>query len=133
MKKTKRILAIVAVLVLLCAFTGCNKNDGETGESSTASAVSEQSVIEQDDPIVGKWQSEKLPDYVYTFNADGTGQYDMAGNILDLTYTTEDGKITISFTADGYTPVTLNYELDGDKLNIKDSFGKDTFYIRVKE
>ena len=115
---------------MICTFAACNKNDSETGESSTVSAVSEQST---NDPIVGKWQSEQLPDYVYTFDADGTGQYDMAGNILELTYTTEDGKITISFTADGYTPVTLNYELDGDKLNIKDSFGKDTFYVRVKE
>lgn len=130
MKKSIRLLAVVSVLAVLCAFAGCNKNDSETGKSSTVSAVSEQSA---NDPIVGKWQSEKLPDYVYTFNADGTGQYDMAGNILELTYTTEDGKITISFTADGYTPVTLNYELDGDKLNIKDSFGSDTFYLRVKE
>lgn len=130
MKKSIKILSIAAVLAMICTFAACNKNDSETGESSTVSAVSEQST---NDPIVGKWQSEQLPDYVYTFDADGTGQYDMAGNILDLTYTTEDGKITISFTADGYTPVTLNYELDGDKLNIKDSFGKDTFYVRVKE
>ncbi len=133
MKKIKRLLAIAAALAIVCAFAGCNKNDGDKWENSADSALSEESVQKSTDPIVGQWKSEKLPDYVYTFNADGTGKYDMAGNFLDLKYTTEDGKITITFLADGYTPVTLNYELDGDRLNIKDSFGNDTFYVRVKE
>ena len=113
---------------MLCAFAGCNKNDSETKESSSSAVVSEQSV----DLLTGQWQSEQLPDYIYTFNADGTGQYDMAGKILALNYTTDNGKITITFLEEGYTPVTLDYELDGDKLNIKDSFGKDTFYIKAE-
>lgn len=133
MKKAIKLLSIAAALAMIFTLAACNKNDSETEESSSGASVSEQTTQETADPIVGKWQSKDLPDYIYTFNADGTGQYDMAGNILDLTYTTEEGKITISFTADGYTPVTLSYELDGDRLNIKDSYGKDTFYIRVKE
>ena len=57
----------------------------------------------------------------------------MAGKVLELGYeTTEEGTITISFHEEGYTPVTLRYELDGDTLNIKDSFGSDTIYLRVK-
>lgn len=133
MKKAIKLLSIAAVLAMMFTLAACHKNDSETENSGSGEAISEQSTQEPADPLVGKWQSKDLPDYIYTFNADGTGQYDMAGKVLDLTYTTEDGKITISFTADGYTPVTLNYELNGDKLNIKDSFGKDTFYIRVKE
>ena len=115
------------VLTALCAFTVCNKNDGNT--DSAASVVSEQPAH----PLAGKWQSKDLPDYIYTFNADGTGQYDMAGKVLELGYTTEEGTITISFHEEGYTPVTLRYELDGDTLNIKDSFGSDTIYLRVQE
>ena len=133
MKITKRLITITAALAMVCAFAGCNKNDGETAESSAPSAVSEESVQESADPLAGQWQSEKLPDYVYTFNGDGTGKYDMAGNTLDLKYTTEDGKITITFLAEGYTPIALDYVLEGDRLNIKDSFGNDTFYVRVKE
>ena len=57
----------------------------------------------------------------------------MAGNTLDLNYATENDKITITFLAEGYTPITLDYVLEGDRLNIKDSFGNDTFYVRVKE
>ena len=129
MKRIIKLLAIAMILTSLFALAACKKNDGDKDDNSTG----EESVYVTDDSLYGQWQSEKKSNYVYTFNADGTGQYDMAGNILDLTYTTEEGKITISFTADGYTPVTLNYELDGDKLNIKDSFGKDTFYVRVKD
>lgn len=122
-----RLLLIVLTASVLCSAAACNKNDGEAGENGSASVVSEQSV----DPLVDQWQSEELPEYVYTFNADGTGQYDMAGKILKLNYSTANGKITISFLEEGYSPVTLDYELDGDKLNIKDSFGKDTFYLRA--
>ena len=57
----------------------------------------------------------------------------MAGNTLDLNYATENDKITITFLAEGYTPIALDYVLEGDRLNIKDSFGNDTFYVRVKE
>lgn len=130
MKKAVKILSIAAVLAMIFTLAACHKNDSDSEESSAASVVSEQPV----NPLAGKWQSKDLPDYIYTFNADGTGQYDMAGKVLELGYeTTEEGTITISFHEEGYTPVTLRYELDGDTLNIKDSFGKDTFYIRVKE
>ena len=57
----------------------------------------------------------------------------MAGKILEMTYSTENGKITMNYTTEGYSSVTLDFVLEGDRLNIKDSFGKDTFYVRVKE
>ena len=129
MKKVIIILSIAAALTMVCTLAACNKNDSDNEGSSAASVVSEQPA----DPLAGKWQSKDLPDYIYTFNADGTGQYDMAGKVLELGYeTTEEGTITISFHEEGYTPVTLRYELDGDTLNIKDSFGSDTIYLRVK-
>lgn len=127
MKKSIKLIAIVSVITVLCSFAGCNRNEGNTGNENQASTVSEQSL----DPLAGQWQSEELSDYIYTFNGDGTGKYDMAGKVLELNYATEDGKITLTFLQEGYTPVTLDYELDGDRLNIKDSFGKDTFYVKV--
>ena len=129
MKRIVKIFVVVLVLTVLCAFAACNNNGGDKDESGKG----EESVLKTDDRLYGQWQSEKKSDYVYTFNADGTGQYDMAGNVLELTYNNRDGKITLSFTQEGYTPVTLSYELDGDRLNIKDSYGKDTFYVRIKE
>ena len=128
MKKSVRLLAVVSALIMLCTFAGCNKNKGNTDNENQVSTVSEQPL----DTLAGQWQSEELSDYIYTFNGDGTGKYDMAGKVLELNYATEDGKITLTFLEEGYTPVTLDYELDGDKLNIKDSFGKDTFYVKVQ-
>lgn len=126
-------LAVISAIALTGAFAGCSKKEVEKEESSTVSVVSEQSVDPRSpDALVGKWQSERLPDYVYTFNSDRTGQYDMAGKVLRLTYSAEDGRITIKFLEEGYTPVTLNYVLEKDRLNIQDSLGKDTFYVKVK-
>ena len=129
MKKTilKKTAVLILSAVLTMSFAGCHQNNGNDKQEST---VSVESTIT--DPLAGQWQSEQLPDYIYTFNGDGTGKYDMAGNVLDLSYETEDGKITLTFLVEGYTPVTLDYEIDGDRLNIKDSFGKDTFYLKVK-
>jgi len=127
MKKAIKLLAVISAMAILCSFAGCNRNNENSGNESQVSSVSEQSL----DPLAGKWQSEELSDYIYTFNGDGTGKYDMAGKVLELNYATEDGKITLTFLQEGYTPVTLDYELDGDRLNIKDSFGKDTFYVKV--
>lgn len=126
MKKAVKLLAAISALIMMFTFAGCNRNNGNAGNESQASTVSEQSL----DPLAGQWQSEELSDYIYTFNGDGTGKYDMAGKVLELNYATEDSKITLTFLQEGYTPITLDYELDGDRLNIKDSFGKDTFYVK---
>lgn len=126
MKKAIKLLAVISAMATLCSFAGCNRNNENSGNGGQVSSVSEQSL----DPLAGQWQSEELSDYIYTFNGDGTGKYDMAGKVLELNYATEDGKITLTFLQEGYTPVTLDYELDGDRLNIKDSFGKDTFYVK---
>jgi len=127
-----RISAIAIAAASLFMFTACNNNNSE--QSSETSVVSEPSEeLEPADPLVGKWYAETLPDYVYTFNADGSGQYDMAGTILEMNYSTENGKIKMNYTTEGYSSVTLDYILEEDRLNIKDSFGKDTFYLKVKE
>ena len=133
MKKNIFLILLTAAVAAgsLFMFAACNKNEDNSDKKSDASISSEDS--KPADPLVGKWQAQTLPDYVYTFNADGSGQYDMAGIILEMNYKTENGKITMNYTTEGYSSVTLDYILEEDRLNIKDSFGKDTFYIRVKE
>lgn len=133
-KKILRISAIAIAAASLFAFAACNNNDNDSEQSRQTSVASEPpKESEPADPLVGKWQAETLPEYVYTFNADGSGQYDMAGTILEMNYSTENGKITMNYTTEGYSSVTLDYVFEGDRLNIKDSFGKDTFYLKVKE
>lgn len=93
MKKAIKLLAVISAMATLCSFAGCNRNNENSGNGGQVSSVSEQSL----DPLAGQWQSEELSDYIYTFNGDGTGKYDMAGKVLELNYATEDGKITLTF------------------------------------
>ena len=83
--------------------------------------------------IVGTWKNTELGyDFVYTFNKDGTGKYDAAGTIMEFTYnTTVDDKISILYSGSTVSFDT-EYKIEGDTLNVKDSFGNDTIYKRVK-
>ncbi|MBQ3415506.1 MAG: hypothetical protein IJH39_09235 [Clostridia bacterium] len=111
MKKTLKVLAIVAILVAaLFALTGCEKKKSNS--------------------IVGSWKSEQ-GDYIYTFKEDGTGDYAVYSTKMNFTYKTENEKIAITY--DGSTAAfETEYNINGDTLNIKDSFGKDTLYKRQK-
>lgn len=70
--------------------------------------------------IVGQWEyydsssGSTSKDFVYTFNADGTG------NDIKITYDETGGTFE------------LEYDINGDILNIEDSLGEDTLYKRVK-
>ena len=100
----KGLLFTLVLLVGVVALTGCGKK-------------------EKKDPIVGKWA---LGSFVYTFNSDGTCNYSAAG---DCTYKINGDKISITY--DGMTvPFESTFSIDGNKLNIKDSFGNDTIYTK---
>jgi uncharacterized lipoprotein YehR (DUF1307 family) len=101
MKKIKSVLLITFLAVVIFATSTCGKEG-----------------------IVGKWKYESA-DYTYTFNEDGTGDY----NGMKFTYTTDVDKISILY--DGNTAAfESTFTIDGNKLNIKDSYGNDTIYIR---
>ena len=155
-----KLTAVLSVFAAMTAFTaGCAKSSetssqvsGTSAQSSVSDAAATESTVSNaestaestadsssestirpanSDSVVGKWASEMMSgSFVYTFNEDGTGSYDMMGTVVDLNYSIEGDKITITLLAEGYTPMTLNYEIKDNKLNIKDSFGNDTFYIR---
>ena len=105
MKKYFKVLLVALVLSAgIFALTGCGKDKNT---------------------IVGKWQSKDYSSYVYTFNEDGTGDY--SGS--KFTYKVEENKISITY--EGSTAAfESTYEIKGNELNIKDSFGNDTIYIR---
>lgn len=97
----------------------------ETTDAPETAAVTESHTPSSGGDIVGSWEYE-LGSFVYTFNADGTGVYDVAGQPMNFTYTA-DGSV-LSITYEGSPAMELEYELDGDTLNIKDSLGNDTIY-----
>lgn len=106
----RKILTIVAVTLMLLmsifVLTGCGEKSG----------------------IVGKWQSE-LGGYTYDFKNDGTGTYNMFGSETQFTYTDNGTSFAIKYAGSDYE-MTLEYRIEGNKLIVKDSFGKDTNYIK---
>ena len=80
--------------------------------------------------IVGKWKHESS-DYTYNFKSDGTGTYSYGSSSMEFTYEIEENQISITYKGNTI-PFTTRYTIDGDKLNIIDSFGSDTIYKRVK-
>lgn len=102
MKTLKTLVLAVALVAVTFVATACGKKEG----------------------IVGSWTYE-TGGYTYTFNADGTGDY----NGAKFTYTTEGDKISILYDGNSVAFETV-YEINGNKLNVKDSLGNDTIYIR---
>lgn len=123
----KKIVSLLLVLLLCCfALTACGdseKADSKTGADNAASSEKEVADV---NPIVGTWKyNDSSLNYTYVFKADGTGTY--FGE--DFTYTV-DGN-TLSILYEGNTePFVTEFEIDGDRLNVKDSFGSDTIYIK---
>lgn len=107
MKKTILTLGIVLFLIAtIFILTGC---DGDKG-------------------LVGSWTYKSgSSDIVYKFNKDNTGSYKYYTN--ERTFKYEDNGTSVKITYDGDTTgSTYEYKIEGKKLIIKDSFGKDVTY-----
>ena len=133
--KTKTILKIasaICTLFLVLSFTACSKSTSDEQTDSKLTSEQTESVSEtkaDENSIIGSWEYTGGT-YIYTFNEDGTGTYDVGSdNPMKFTYELSETELSILY--DGNTaPTVLEYVLDGDTLNVKDSFGEDTIYKR---
>ena len=80
-------------------------------------------------PIVGTWDYDG---FVYTFNKDKTGTYDLMGQVINFTYEAKDDVLQITRT-DETEPYEMQYRIEDNKLIVKDSFGEDVTYIKVEQ
>ena len=103
MRKLKNILAVVVLFAAATILVGCGAKKG----------------------LVGTWQYKDSSTFAYTFNEDGTGDY----SGMKFTYKTEGSKLSIQYE-NSTEPFETTYEIKGNELNIKDSFGEDTIYVR---
>ena len=100
------VLAVIAVVVAVVLIINNNKNKN---------------------PLIGSWANGS---YVYTFNEDGTCSYGYSSlGAMDCTYTTEGDKISILYNGNT-APFETTYKIDGNQLNVIDSFGNDTIYTK---
>lgn len=118
------LLAITLLTGALFALTACG-NEGTKGNETSSVSDSNQTPS-----IVGEWKYQGM-EFIYTFNEDGTGEYNAAGTLMPFTYKIDGDKISILY--DGNTdPFETTFSIDGDTLNVVDSVGNDTLYKRVK-
>ena len=78
------------------------------------------------DSIVGSWKYDGA-DYTYTFNEDGTGNYNSAGTDMPFKYEISGKNISFFYDGDDISFDT-EFEINGNVLNVKDSNNEDVFY-----
>lgn len=121
MKSKKTIVIAAASLAGACSIlAACGGGGNNGGDSRDGGSPS----------IVGSWASEEFSGaFVYTFNQDGTGNYDAAGAAMPFKYTITDNKLSIQY--EGYdTPFDTTYTVTDKQLTIKDSLDEDVVYNR---
>lgn len=128
MKAIVKSLSLVLALMMVLALVACGGSTGTPAGNDTAGGDTVEDAA-SGNPLVGSWEYQG-GGYIYTFNADGTGTYDLGGDTpMVFTYEASDTELSILY--DGNTePMVLEYEINGDVLNVKDSFGSDTLYNR---
>ena len=85
--------------------------------------------------IVGKWKNDTTVEgyeFIYTFNDDGTGEYNAAGTIMKFEYTINGNKISFKYLDEDMETLDTIFSIDDDTLNVKDSNNEDTLYKKVK-
>ena len=98
------------------------------GATTAAESGSRETVEAADKNIVGNWASRDFDGlFIYTFNEDGTGNYDSAGTQMPFTFTMEGDKLSVLFDSDTDSFDTV-YKIEGNTLTIKDSLGEDVIY-----
>jgi len=132
MKRSMKLVSLcLAASLVALPLTACggNSNAGTAAQSGASSQASPSTTATAgNDALVGSWEYQS-GGYTYTFNADGTGTYDISGNIMKFTYEATATRLSITF--EGNTaPMTLDYSINGKVLNVKDSSGADTLYNR---
>ena len=146
---TIKTISLICTLLLIISLASCSaKNDAKETTAPTEAAATlsateapapaeteavteAEATASSDTGLVGSWDYSELSGMVYTFNADGTGTYDIFGEVLDFTYEADGSILKIALTDDDVDePTKLEYEIDGDTLIVKDSGGNAVVYKR---
>lgn len=105
-------------------------NNGGSGNNAAPAAAPES----KGTGIVGtfRYVDAETPELTssYTFNQDGTGQYELLGEKLDLTYKTNGNILSITFAGQSI-PMDVEYTVNAEALTMKDVTGNDVVYHRV--
>ena len=147
-RNIKIIVAVMCVLVVGASLVGCSCSSTDNRTNSTASqsantnanngsgnsAAPAAAPESKGTGIVGtfRYVDAETPELTssYTFNQDGTGQYELLGEKLDLTYKTNGNILSIMFAGQN-VPMDVEYTVNAEALTMKDVTGNDVVYHRV--
>ena len=150
---TIKTISLICTLLLILSLAACGAKNDTKGTTAPTEAAATSSATEapapaetdaatdavteteattsSDNGLVGSWDYSELSGMVYTFNADGTGTYDIFGEVLDFTYEADGSTLKIALADDDVDePTKLEYKIDSDTLIVKDSAGNDIVYKR---
>lgn len=113
----KIFLLIMMILLFGVAAAGC-------GNSAKEETTEEETTTAPDESLYGTW-SESYFDSGYEFNSDGTGSDTFWD--LPFTYTTEDGKLTLTFDDEMWGVAEYSYSVSGDTLSMQQKGSEDTY------
>ena len=134
--KMKQLSALLLVVTLLLTLSACGAPAPQSSHAPEATPSGDAVVSPtpasnpvSDDPaslIVGEWVYE-AGGYTYDFRADGSGIYKLGESVMEFTYTTNGNTLVLKY--EGISAEnTFDYTLEGNSLNIEDSFGTITVY-----
>ena len=110
--KTIRLFTTLAIVVLCIGFSACSKSDNEPSSNNAA--------------IVGIWGEESsIEQYVYTFNSDGTGKWEVYnGTTLDdyISFTYKVSGTTLTITGGSQVASMTIKEVTETKLTLISTF-----------
>ena len=121
MKAMKKVICIVLVFALATGMIVF----GKAAKNSEAKSAKKS-------PLIGSWKvtMEGGLTFTYKFKKNGKGTYDAVGTKFKFKFKDKGKKVYIKYNdADG--GYSYPYKVKGNKLTIKDYFGKKITYTRV--
>ncbi len=128
------IIALAWIIYIAIGLSGSvnssDKSGSTSGSISSSSSTGNTAAYDSSKPLVGKFEAAGFSGLFYTFNEDGTGEYELLGEVIKLNYSIKDGKLVIEFHSDEMGTMTVDYKIDETKLSMKDITGSYVDYIR---
>ena len=121
MKKCIKLLVVLFIGLLV--ITGC-----ESTKKKPVDTTIEANKKVSSNPLVGKWEYEN-GGFIYTFNKNMTGVYDLGDSKKEFSYEIKDDKLSILYE-DTTATFDTTFKIEGDTLILKDSLDNDVKYIK---
>ena len=80
--------------------------------------------------LIGTWVAIGFPSFAYNFISADEGFYSMADAKKEFKYKADDTRVVIYYPCD-VAALNFKYEIIGDVLSIKDSFGNFVKYRKM--